>query len=160
MHDAVGPHDLLPAGKGGPAEEFAEDVLRISDDQKRKRSAVADDESALTQVALPGDGEPIDLSPVVRTPSLNAIDAVSALRGQHMCPFDVPGAYLQGKQRDEEQIVTHPPVGFRSPASIAAMRWQLVVERQPRAISPRQSTPTSWRSNWRTSWRRAQCRRP
>ena len=53
------------------------------------------------------------MSPVVRTPSLNAIDAVSALRRQHMCPFDVPGAYLQGKQFDCEQIVCRPPVGFR-----------------------------------------------
>ena len=53
------------------------------------------------------------MSPVVRTPSLNAIDAVSALRQQHMCPFDVPGAYLQGDQRGDEQIVTRPPVGFR-----------------------------------------------
>ena len=53
------------------------------------------------------------MSPVVRTPSLNAIDAVSALRRQHMCPFDVPGAYLQGTQRPTEQIVCRPPVGFR-----------------------------------------------
>ena len=30
-----------------------------------------------------------------------------------MCSFDVPGAYLQGKQRDEEQILTRPPPGFR-----------------------------------------------
>jgi hypothetical protein len=30
-----------------------------------------------------------------------------------MCPFDVPGAYLQGKQRPCEQIVTRPLVGFR-----------------------------------------------
>ena len=53
------------------------------------------------------------MSPVVRTPSLNAIDAVSALRRQHMCPFDVPGAYLQGTQLPAEQIVCRPPVGFR-----------------------------------------------
>eukprot|EP00966_Prymnesium_polylepis_P027914 645149-Prymnesium_polylepis.1 len=53
------------------------------------------------------------MSPVVRSPSLNAIDAVSVLRRQHMCPFDVPGAYLQGKQHDDEQIVCRAPVGFR-----------------------------------------------
>eukprot|EP00966_Prymnesium_polylepis_P230221 5327155-Prymnesium_polylepis.1 len=53
------------------------------------------------------------MSPVVRSPSLNAIDAVSVLRRQHMCPFDVPGAYLQGKQRDDEQIVCRAPVGSR-----------------------------------------------
>ena len=53
------------------------------------------------------------MSPVVRSPSLNAIDAVSVLRRQHMSPFDVPGAYLQGKQRDDEQIVCRAPVGFR-----------------------------------------------
>ena len=52
-------------------------------------------------------------SPVVRTPSLNTIDAVSVLRRQHMAPFDVPGAYLQGNQRPAEQIVCRPPVGFR-----------------------------------------------
>ena len=53
------------------------------------------------------------MSPVVRTPSLNAIDAVSVLRRQHMSSFDVPGAYLQGKQRPSEQIVCRSPVGFR-----------------------------------------------
>eukprot|EP00966_Prymnesium_polylepis_P191054 4427634-Prymnesium_polylepis.3 len=29
-----------------------------------------------------------------------------------MCPFDVPGSYLQGKQLPVEQIVCRPPVGF------------------------------------------------
>jgi len=53
------------------------------------------------------------MSPVVRTPSLNSIDAVSVLRRQHVAPFDVPGAYLQGKQRAPEQIVCRAPVGFR-----------------------------------------------
>ena len=53
------------------------------------------------------------MSPVVRTPSLNAVDAVSVLRRQHVAPFDVPGAYLQGKQRPNEQIVCRPPVGYR-----------------------------------------------
>eukprot|EP00966_Prymnesium_polylepis_P191092 4428653-Prymnesium_polylepis.1 len=53
------------------------------------------------------------MSPVVRTPSLNSIDAVSVLRRQHMAPFDVPGAYLQGKQRASEQIVCRAPPGFR-----------------------------------------------
>ena len=53
------------------------------------------------------------MSPVVRTPSLNATDAVSCLRRQHTAPFDVPGAYLQGKQRGEEQIVCRAPPGFR-----------------------------------------------
>ena len=54
------------------------------------------------------------MSPVVRTPSLNAIDAVSALRRQHMTPFDVPGAYLQGKQYASEQIVCRAPAGHRT----------------------------------------------
>ena len=53
------------------------------------------------------------MSPVVRTPSLNAIDAVSVLRRQHTAPFDVPGAYLQGKQLASEQIVCRSPPGFR-----------------------------------------------
>jgi hypothetical protein len=54
------------------------------------------------------------MSPVVRTPSLNAIDAVSALRRQHMTPFDVPGAYLQGKQYANEKIVCRAPAGHRT----------------------------------------------
>ena len=45
------------------------------------------------------------MSPVVRTPSLNGIDAVVVLREQHMAPFDLPGAYLQGEQTASEQIL-------------------------------------------------------
>ena len=52
-------------------------------------------------------------SPVVRNSSLMAIDAVSCIRGQHFCPYDVPGAYLQGEQRASEQTLLRPPVGFR-----------------------------------------------
>ena len=53
------------------------------------------------------------MSPVVRSPSLNAIDAVSAIRRQHMVPFDVPGAYLQGEATKSERILLRPPPGFR-----------------------------------------------
>ena len=52
-HDAVGPRYLLSSGKGGPAEEFAEAVTRIAEDQKRKRSEVADDEAGMCLVCLP-----------------------------------------------------------------------------------------------------------
>ena len=54
------------------------------------------------------------MSPVVRTPSLNGIDAVAVLREQHMVPYDVPGAYLQGEQTATEQILLRPPKEFRS----------------------------------------------
>jgi hypothetical protein len=54
------------------------------------------------------------MTPVVRTPSLNAIGAVSALRRHHMTPFDVPGAYLQGKQYANEQIVCRAPADHRT----------------------------------------------
>ena len=56
-HDAVGPRQLLSATKGGPSDEFAEAVARIQDDQKRKRSEVADDKSALTLVRLPAEAQ-------------------------------------------------------------------------------------------------------
>ena len=56
-HDAVGPRDLLSASKGGPADEFAEAVARIQEDQKRKRSEVADDKEALTSVRLPAEAK-------------------------------------------------------------------------------------------------------
>ena len=54
-HDAVGPRALLHAAKGGPADEFAESVARIQEDQKRKRSAVADDVTTIVQVRLPAE---------------------------------------------------------------------------------------------------------
>jgi hypothetical protein len=54
------------------------------------------------------------MSPVVRTPSLNGIDAVAVLREQHMVPYDVPGAYLQGDQFATEQILLRPPKELRS----------------------------------------------
>ena len=53
-------------------------------------------------------------SAVVRAPTLNGVDAVSVLRRQHVAPFDVPGAYLQGKPLPKEQLVCRPPVGFRT----------------------------------------------
>jgi hypothetical protein len=54
-HDAVGPRELLPGGKGGAADEFAEAVARVTDDQKRKRSAISDDTSSMARVRLPGE---------------------------------------------------------------------------------------------------------
>ena len=51
--DAVVPRDMLTAGVGGPQEEFAESVARIADDQKRKRSQVADDQASMQLVCLP-----------------------------------------------------------------------------------------------------------
>ena len=54
------------------------------------------------------------MSPVVRTPSLNGIDAIAVLREQHMVPFDVPGAYLQGEALTSEMILLRPPKEFRS----------------------------------------------
>jgi hypothetical protein len=54
-HDAVGPRHLLPEGRGGASEEFAEAVARISDDQKRKRSAAADAGDAAEHVRLPAE---------------------------------------------------------------------------------------------------------
>ena len=52
-------------------------------------------------------------SPVVRNSSLMAVDAVACVRGQEFCPYDVPGAYLQGVQLPSEQTLIRPPVGFR-----------------------------------------------
>ena len=54
-HDVVGPRELLPTGKGGARDEFAEAVMRIADDQKRKRSEVSDDTANLTPVCLPSE---------------------------------------------------------------------------------------------------------
>ena len=56
-HDAVGPRSLLAPGRGGPAEEFAEAMARVLDDQKRKRSEVADDESSMTKVRVPSEAK-------------------------------------------------------------------------------------------------------
>ena len=53
------------------------------------------------------------MSPVVRNSSMMCVDAVSAMRRQHMQPFDVTGAYLHGKQTESEQVLARPPVGFR-----------------------------------------------
>ena len=53
------------------------------------------------------------MSPVVRNSSMMCVDAVSCLRRQHMQPYDVTGAYLNGKQKECEQVLARPPVGFR-----------------------------------------------
>lgn len=52
-------------------------------------------------------------SPTARTSSNLAFDAVACLRGQHKCDYDVPGAYLQGCQREHERRLYRPPVGWR-----------------------------------------------
>ena len=51
--------------------------------------------------------------PVVRTSSSMAVDACAAIRGMHMCPYDVTGAYLWGEQKECEQVIARPPLGFR-----------------------------------------------
>ena len=66
------------------------------------------------------------MSPVVRTPSLNGIDAVAVLREQHMVPYDVPGAYLQGVATTKELILLRPPREFRTWVS-PCIRWALPV---------------------------------
>ena len=53
------------------------------------------------------------MAPVVRNTSACGTDAVSALRKQHCCSFDVPSAYLWGEQTSLEQVVARPPMGFR-----------------------------------------------
>ena len=53
------------------------------------------------------------MSPVVRSCSCMAIDANATLLHQHMRPYDVTGAYLHGDQKESEQVVARPPVGFR-----------------------------------------------
>ena len=55
------------------------------------------------------------MSPVVRNSSMMCVDAVSAVRRQHMMPYDVTGTYLHGKQTSSEQVLARPPVGFRDP---------------------------------------------
>jgi hypothetical protein len=52
-------------------------------------------------------------APVARNTSMMAFDAVGCLRTQHMCDYDVPGAYLQGEQLSHEARVYRPPPGFR-----------------------------------------------
>ena len=54
-HDAVGPRSLLAPGRGGPSEEFVEAIVRVLDNQKRKRSEVADDEGSMTKVCVPSE---------------------------------------------------------------------------------------------------------
>ena len=61
-HDATGPRSLLPTGKGGALDEFAESVSRIQDDQKRKRSEVADDSAAMISVRLPAEARALALA--------------------------------------------------------------------------------------------------
>jgi hypothetical protein len=67
-HDAVGPRSLLPTTRGGPADEFAEAVLRIADDQKRKRSEVADDKDSMTLVCLPSEHKAVSSAIISTTP--------------------------------------------------------------------------------------------
>ena len=52
-------------------------------------------------------------SPVVRNTSASCSDAVSALRCRHVRSGDVPTAYLQGDQNEDEQVLARPPHGFR-----------------------------------------------
>ena len=54
-HDAIVPRDLLPKGRGGAMDEFAEGVQRLADDQKRERGAAADDDAVLASVRLPAE---------------------------------------------------------------------------------------------------------
>ena len=67
-HDAVGPRSLLPTTRGGPADEFAEAVLRIADDQKRKRSEVADDKDSMTLVCLPSEHKAVSSAVISTAP--------------------------------------------------------------------------------------------
>ena len=67
-HDAVGPRSLLPTTRGGPADEFAEAVLRIADDQKRKRSEVADDKDTMTLVCLPSEHKAVSSAIISTAP--------------------------------------------------------------------------------------------
>jgi hypothetical protein len=67
-HDAVGPRDLLTQGKGGAADEFGEAVARILEDQKRKRSSVADDASAMVSVRLPSETKSLALAAALEPP--------------------------------------------------------------------------------------------
>ena len=68
--DAKGPSCLMPIGRGGPADEFAEAMARIHDDQKRKRSHVADDLSAMSDVVLPS--ETVKAAPAAATKRVKA----------------------------------------------------------------------------------------
>ena len=52
-------------------------------------------------------------APVVRCTSASCADAVAAIRCRHSRSGDVPAAYLQGVQRDSEQVVARPPKGFQ-----------------------------------------------
>ena len=52
-------------------------------------------------------------APVARTSSNLCFDAVGCLRCQHKCDYDVPGAYLQGKQLEHERRLYRPPVEAR-----------------------------------------------
>ena len=61
-HDAIGPRDLLPRERGGAADEFAEAVARIQDDQRRKRSAVSDDATTIVNVRLPSEAKSLALA--------------------------------------------------------------------------------------------------
>ena len=52
-------------------------------------------------------------APVVRNTSMDCCDANGVLECDHEQCFDVGSAYLRGDQRDDEQVVARPPVGFR-----------------------------------------------
>ena len=52
-------------------------------------------------------------SPVVRTPSLMVLEAAAMLQNWGYVSWDVSGAYLQGKQRPNEQVLARPPLGYR-----------------------------------------------
>ena len=58
-HDPVGPQYLMPEGAGGAADEFAEAVARVADDQKRRRGEAAEEaDGARISVVLPSEAEP------------------------------------------------------------------------------------------------------
>ena len=139
-HDVVMTRDLLPAGKGGPMEEFAEAVARISEDQKRKRSAVSDDASAMLNVRLPAECKNLQLAgaqerapKAQRATPLSAAAAETArppLRGSDAVPHaPTPG---EGKQDGQYTPLTlaSKPVQGKPAARItihvdkpAALRW-------------------------------------
>jgi hypothetical protein len=52
-------------------------------------------------------------SPVARNTSLMAVEAIACLRGQDQLQSDFTGAYLQGVQKESEQVLARPPPGFR-----------------------------------------------
>jgi len=88
---------------------------------RRKRKADGSIDKYKARCVLPGDihikkydvSRNDTASPVARNTSLMAVEAIACLHGQDQLQSDFTGAYLQGVQKESEQVLARPPPDFR-----------------------------------------------